>query len=120
MTKISMLLIICGLLATPLFADKSSTKIEAPDKAAKGSEVTIKITITHNGNNLFHHTNWVYVKINGKEIARWEYSATSLPEDEIFVKEIKYTVDNTLTIEAEANCNLHGSKGKSVKKIKVQ
>lgn len=120
MAKVSFLLIICCLIATPLFADKSSTKIEAPDNVKKGSTITIKITVTHSGNNFFHYTNWVYVNINGKEVARWDYSSSDRPENEIFSKEIKYTVNEPITIEAEANCNLHGSKGKSVKKIEVQ
>ncbi|MBN2040272.1 MAG: hypothetical protein JW864_09540 [Spirochaetes bacterium] len=118
--KICVLMIVCCLFTFPVLADKSSIIIEAPDKAVKGSEITIKIIVTHNGNNMFHHTDWAYIKINGKEVARWEYSFSSLPEDEVFSKEITYKVEKAIEIEAEANCNLHGSKGKAVKKIEVQ
>jgi desulfoferrodoxin (superoxide reductase-like protein) len=92
-------------------ADKSAIIIIAPESTAKGTEVTIKINVTHHGNNMFHYTNWVYVKINGKELARWDFSATKTPESENFTKEIKYTVNEPAQIEAEANCNIHGSAG---------
>jgi desulfoferrodoxin (superoxide reductase-like protein) len=62
------------------------------------------------------------VKVNGKEVKRWEFSAGSLPESETFTREIDYTVegDGTVTIEAEADCNIHGSAGKVEKKIEIQ
>jgi len=120
MARISLLVLLCCLFAAPLFANKSSVKIDAPDKAVKGTVATIKLTISHKGNNLFHHTEWVYVKIDGKEIARWEYSFTNLPEDSVFVKEVEYTVNDTITIEAEASCNIHGSAGISEKKIEAE
>jgi len=78
--------------------------------------------VTHSGNNFIHHTDWAYVKVNGKEVGRWEFSAGSLPESEIFSREIDYTVegDGPITIEAEADCNIHGSAGKVEKKIEIQ
>ncbi|MBU1181727.1 MAG: hypothetical protein KKE00_00150 [Proteobacteria bacterium] len=93
------------------FASKSSVSLTAPESVPKGTEVTIKVDVTHIGNNMFHHTNWVYLKINGKEVARWDFSATKTPESENFTREIKYTVDEPAQIEAEANCNIHGSAG---------
>jgi len=93
------------------FANKSSVSLTAPESVPKGTEVTIRVNVTHSGNNMFHHTSWVYVKINGKEVARWDFSATKTPESEIFTREIKYTVDEPAQIEAEANCNIHGSAG---------
>jgi desulfoferrodoxin (superoxide reductase-like protein) len=101
-------------------ADKSVAKIEAPDEAVKGSEVVIKVLVSHSANNFFHHTDWVSVKANGKEIGRWEYSMTNLPEGAHFTKEIKLTVNEDLVIEAKANCNLHGSAGADTKKISVK
>jgi len=92
-------------------ADKSTVTIIAPESAAKGTEVTIKLNVTHHGNNMLHHTKWAYIKINGKEIARWDFSATNTPESEYFTKEIKYTVNEPAQIEAEASCNIHGSAG---------
>ncbi len=93
------------------FANKSSVSLTAPDSVPKGTEVTIKVNVAHSGNNMFHHTNWAYVNINGKEVARWKFSATNTPESENFTREIKYTVDEPAQIEAEANCNIHGSTG---------
>jgi len=92
-------------------ADKSAVKIIAPESAANGTEVTIKINVAHNGNNMFHYTKWVYVKINGNETARWDFSATKTPESENFTKEIKFTMTGPAQIEAESNCNIHGSAG---------
>jgi len=92
-------------------ADKSAVTIIAPESAAKGTEVTIKLNVTHHGNNMFHYTKWAYIKVNGKEIARWDFSATKTPESENFANEVKFTVNEPAQIEAEAYCNIHGSAG---------
>ena len=109
-------------MAYPAFANKSSVTIDAPDKAVKGSVIKIKLTVNHNGNNFIHHTDWVYLKINGKEIQRWKFSAFNLPESENFSREFEYTAEEsgTLNLEAEADCNLHGSVGKVEKEIKIE
>ena len=101
-------------------ADKSSVEIEAPDSAKKGDVVTIVVKVTHDGNNFLHHTDWVYVKVNGEQIARWEFSWNDLPEKEVFVKEVTYPVKGPFTIEAKANCNIHGSVGAVTKQVKVE
>ncbi|MBU3947637.1 MAG: class II SORL domain-containing protein [Proteobacteria bacterium] len=93
------------------YANKASVTIDVPYSAVKDTEVTIKLNIMHNGNNIFHHTEWVYVKVNGKEIARWDFSMTNLPETENFTREVKYTINEPVQIEAEASCNIHGSGG---------
>ena len=103
------------------FANKSAASIQAPSEAVKGSEVIIRVTVTHDANNVLHHTEWLYVMVNGKEVARWNYTAFNRPEAEIFTKEIKYTAtDNTLQIKAEASCNLHGSAGPATATISVK
>ena len=107
-------------LATDAFANKAAVTIEAPESAAVGSEVTIKITVTHSANNFMHYTNWVYVMVNGKEVERLEYSWNKKPSDAIFTREIKYKVAGPLEIKAEANCNIHGSKGPAVAQVKMQ
>ena len=104
-------------ICVPAWANKSETKIEAPDTAEKGSEITIKVTVTHSANNFFHHTEWLWAQINGKEIARWDYSATNLPEGATFTKEIKYVVDGDMEIKGKASCNLHGSANEAVVKV---
>jgi desulfoferrodoxin (superoxide reductase-like protein) len=101
-------------------ADKSAVAIDAPQFAEKGTEITIKLNVTHHGNNMFHYTNWVYVKANGKEISRWTFSSTKTPESEYFTKEVKYTINEPVQIEAEANCNLHGSTGVEKTTISVK
>jgi desulfoferrodoxin (superoxide reductase-like protein) len=118
---LAVILLVC-LIAAPAFANKSSVAIDAPDKSAKGSIIKIKITVTHSGNNFIHHTDWAYVKVNGKEVGRWEFSSGNLPEGEVFSREVNYTAegDGPITIEAEADCNIHGSAGKVEKKIEIE
>ena len=60
-------------------ADKSAVTIEAPDQVPKGTEITVKIHVSHSANNFFHYTNRVKVMVNGKEAALWEYSAGNRP-----------------------------------------
>ncbi len=100
-------------------ADKSAVTIAAPGTAPKGSEVTVKLSVTHSGNSRFHYTNWVVLKANGKEIARWDFTGSKRPEAEAFTREAKITVNETMELTAEANCNLHGSKGPASWKISV-
>jgi len=102
------------------FANKTAVTIDAPDTVQKGTEITIKVNVTHKGNNFIHHTNWVYIKANGEEIARWEFSAGNKPEDENFSREVKYTVTGPTEIIAEGHCNMHGSAGPAVLKINVK
>jgi hypothetical protein len=112
-------LLLC-LISAPAFANKTSAAIDAPDAAKKGEVIKIKVTFKHSGNNFIHHTDWGYVNINGKEAGRWEYSFYSLPENEVFTKEISYTVEGPFTIEAEGDCNIHGSAGKVSKKVAIE
>jgi desulfoferrodoxin (superoxide reductase-like protein) len=117
----ALLFSIC-LIASAVFANKTSVSIDVPDKATKGSFIIIRVNLTHSGNNFIHHTNWVYVKVNGKEVARWEFSSGKLPENENFSREIDYKVesDGPLAVEDEGNCNIHGSTGKAAKTIEVK
>lgn len=102
------------------FANKSSTSIEAPQSVQKGSEVLLRITVTHKGNSFLHYTNWLRVDVNQKEVARWEFTSGNRPEAEVFMREVKLTALDDMVVSAEANCNLHGSTGPSTVKITVQ
>jgi desulfoferrodoxin (superoxide reductase-like protein) len=117
---------ILAVLLTALFlvfapaasrADKSEVRIEAPEKAAQGTEITIKLDVSHHGNNLIHHTEWLRLDINGKTVQKWEFSATRRPEAENFSRTFPYKVDGPLEIVSEASCNLHGSKGPARRKV---
>jgi desulfoferrodoxin (superoxide reductase-like protein) len=101
-------------------ANKSSVTIKAPAEAHRNSEVTIVISITHNANSFFHHTEWVYVMVNGKELERWQYSASDRPPGEVFSKEVKVLAAGDLDIKAEASCNMHGSAGPVTFKVAVK
>ena len=106
--------------ARTAFADKASVTLDVPDSAAQGSEITIKITVTHNADNFIHHVDWAYVMVNGKEIERWKFKWNKLPPDAVFTKEIKYKVEGPVEIKTEADCNIHGSKGPAVKSVAVK
>jgi desulfoferrodoxin (superoxide reductase-like protein) len=114
------------LLAILLFqvgtasANRSEASIDGPTQAAKGSEVILRITVTHNANTSSHYTEWVKVMANKKEIARWDYTKENRPEGAVFTKEIKIKVTEDVEIVAEASCNNHGSKGPSEHKIIVK
>lgn len=116
----AVMVLVITLYSGVSLADKSAVTIEAPDQAAKGTEITVKIHVTHSANSFFHYSNWVKVMVNGKEAALWEYSAGNRPEDAKFTKEIKLTVTEPMEIVAEANCNLHGSQGPAKKIISLQ
>ena len=98
-------------------ANKAEASIEGPTEAAKGSEVTLRITATHNANTASHHTEWLKVTANKKEVARWDYTKENRPEGAVFTKEIKVKVTEDTEIVAEASCNNHGSKGPAKHKI---
>ena len=102
------------------FANKSEASIEGPADAAKGSEVTLRITATHNANTASHYTEWLKVMANNKEVARWDYTKENRPEGAVFTKEIKIKVTENTEIVAEASCNNHGSKGRAKHKIIVK
>ncbi len=117
---VAVLTCIIPLLSSSALANKSAVSLQVPSAAQRGSEVVIQVKVTHEGNNFLHYTDDVTVTVNGKEIARWKYTATNRPETENFTREVKYTVTEDLDIKAEANCNLHGSAGPASAKIQVK
>lgn len=106
--------------AESAFADKASVTLEAPESASIGSEITIKIIVTHSADNFIHHVDWAYIMVNGNEVERWKYKWNDLPTDAVFSKEIKYKVQGPIEIKVDANCNLHGSKGPAMKTVTVK
>jgi desulfoferrodoxin (superoxide reductase-like protein) len=106
--------------ATPALADKSGVTIEAPDQAVKGTEILVKLNVTHSANNYVHYTNWVHAKVNGKDTFLRDYSMMNRPESANFTLEFKLVVNEPLEIVAEANCNIHGSKGPASKKVELK
>ena len=100
-----------------LLANKTSVEVKAASEVKKGSEVTLVINVFHNGNSKAHHTDWVVLMINGKEVKRWQYDKVNLPPDGNFTLEFKYIVSEDLTIESQGHCNIHGSAG--VNKVTV-
>ena len=101
-------------------ANKSAVSIEGPSSVTKGTEVTLRITVTHNANSPSHYTEWVKVTANKKEIGRWDYTKDNRPEAAEFTKEIKFKVTEDTEVVAEASCNNHGSRGPAMRKITVK
>jgi len=119
-------LVLCVLIAMIIvlsshaLANKSAAFIQAPTEVPRGSEVVIRVTVTHSDNNPLHYTEWLHIMVNGKEIARWNYTAFNRPEAATFSREIKYTATDNMEVKAEASCNLHGSAGPALSKISVK
>jgi desulfoferrodoxin (superoxide reductase-like protein) len=109
--------ILGGAVPVNAWANKAEAKIEAPESAAKGSEIAIRVTVIHNADSYFHHVEWLWIQVNGNEIARWDYTASNRPEGATFTKEIKYKVEGDAEIKAKASCNMHGSAGEAVIKV---
>ena len=113
-------LVVLFIWANTSLADKSGITISAPEAVAKGSEALVKLTITHSANSFFHYTNWVHAKVNGKDTFLRDYSMTNRPPAANFSLEFKLVVNQPLEITAEANCNMHGSKGPANWKISLK
>jgi len=102
-----------------LMANKTNVEITAPSEIKKGTELTLVINVIHKGNSKAHHTDWVWLKINGQEVKRWQYSKENLPPDENFTLEYKVTVTDDMNIEAQGHCSIHGSAGVKNTKVKA-
>ncbi len=94
-------------------SDQTSVTLDAPSQANVGDVVPVVVHVTHEGNNFFHFTDWVYLKANDQEIARWEFTAENRPEAENFTRQVDYTFTGPVTFTAQGNCNIHGSAGAS-------
>ncbi len=99
------------LTAGTVSANKSSVSIEGPRSADEGSEVTLRLTVTHNTNTLFHYTKQLKVQVNGKPLTEWDFTSGNRPEDAVFTKEVKIRITGNTEVVAEAFCNVHGSAG---------
>ncbi|NWG02572.1 MAG: hypothetical protein HXY44_06935 [Syntrophaceae bacterium] len=115
-----LILAILSFQINSAFADKSAVSIEGPTKVDKGTEVPLRITVTHNANSSSHYTEWLKVIANKKEIARWDYTTDKRPEAAQFTREIKIKVEEDMEVIAEASCNKHGSRGPAIHRISVK
>ncbi len=113
------LLVLFGLGLTGVWANKTKVEIKAPAEVKAGTEMTITLNVFHKGNTKSHHTDWVYLVVNGKEVKRWEYDKNALPSGENFTVEYKLTAGEDLDIKAEGHCNIHGSAGPASGKVKI-
>lgn len=116
-TIASLLLLLVS--ATAAFANKPTVTISVPESVKAGTEVTIKMKVTHNGNNFIHHVDWAQISVEGKEVVRWDFSMFSTPEAATFERELKLVVTAPVEVSAQADCNMHGSNGAVKAQIKV-
>ncbi|HET98520.1 MAG TPA: hypothetical protein ENN98_07525 [Desulfurivibrio alkaliphilus] len=105
---------------TLALANKSSVTITAPAVVAKNAQATIRLQVTHRGNNFIHYTNWVTLHNEEREIARWDFSAFNRPENNEFSREITIPIEQTTHLVAQANCNIHGGEEEARHTIAVQ
>ena len=114
------MIILFAFLAPVAMANKTSVKITTVKTAKKGTEVTVTINVMHSANTPFHHTNWVTLKINGKEVKKWEYDKKSLPPSNDFTLTYTFVLTEPVTIEAQGHCNIHGSAGPDTTTISLE
>lgn len=107
--KLLLAAVLLFVFAGPALANKSAVRLEAPASAAQGEKITVTLFVTHSGNNFLHHTNQVFLTINGKEMARWEFGWTNTPEAAEFSRSFEYVMDGPIALESAASCNVHGS-----------
>jgi len=111
MLKTLFLVALVLIIPVSAMANKTSVELTAPEKAEKGTEVTVVINVKHMGNSATHFTDWVSVKINDKEVKRWEYNKNERPEAGNFTLEYKFVLNEKSKIVIQGNCNKHGSAG---------
>ena len=114
-----LIFVVFCLSLTSAWANKTSVEVKAPAEVKAGTEVTIVVNVMHKGNSKGHHTDWVYLKINGNEVKRWKYDKSTLPSSEVFTVEFKIVANEVLNIEAEGHCSIHGSAGMKSAVVKI-
>ena len=117
---VSCFLFLFYLSSELVFANKSAVTLEGPASAEKGSEVIVKMTVTHSANSFMHYTKWLKVQAGGKPVEQWDYTASSRAPGEAFSKEIKIKILENTEVVAEASCNVHGSAGPAKLIIQVK
>jgi len=118
--RIALFLFLVLAFSSVLLANKTTVTLSGPASVAAGTEVTIVVQVSHSANGAGHYTNWISVKADGKEIARWDFSSAKRPESADFTREVKWTVSAPVEITAQGNCNLHGGRAPAVLKIALK
>ncbi len=120
-SKTIILALLVFFISSVAFANKTSVTISTSEqKVKKGTEVTITLNVQHKGNSSMHHTDWVTLTVNGKELKKWTYDKKNLPTVGNFTLTYKIVVDQTTKIQAQGNCNMHGSAGGATAAIIVE
>jgi desulfoferrodoxin (superoxide reductase-like protein) len=60
------------------------------------------------------------VRVNGKEVARWDFTPEKLPESARFTREVRVKIEGDTEITAQGSCNKHGSKGQATLRIRAK
>jgi len=101
-------------------ANKASVSIEVPKSVAKEEEIVIVLKVKHSENTPSHYVNWVNLKINNKDMKKWEFTPDNRPDTHDFIIKFKFMVNMDTKVSAEANCILHGSAGPASAFIKTK
>lgn len=110
------ILCIAAVLAVPALsgtadANKALVEIVEPVRFSDTGRATVTCRVSHSGNNFIHHTSRLRVTSNGKQAGQWDFTWRNLPEEEDFMRDVAIDAAGPVIIEAEANCNIHGSRG---------
>ncbi len=65
--SLAFLALMIPLLGSNALANKSAVSLQAPSTVQRGSEVTIQVKVTHEGNSFLHYTEWVYVTATARK-----------------------------------------------------
>jgi desulfoferrodoxin (superoxide reductase-like protein) len=90
------------------YADVPTVTVTGPEQARTGEEFPITISVSHKGNNLFHHLNRIRLFADGKLVKEWTYSWRRRPDQEDFAVRAKMSVTAETVFAATSRCNLHG------------
>ncbi|MGC1122407.1 MAG: desulfoferrodoxin family protein [Candidatus Methanofastidiosia archaeon] len=110
--KRAIMLVMVGLALSlvPVSAGVPIVQIQAPRQVTAGDEVTLKIMITHEGNDNDHHINYVWLYQNDRMAKEWVWTVDDYIKDDQFTLEYTTILTEDTVFLAKAHCTLHGDK----------
>jgi desulfoferrodoxin (superoxide reductase-like protein) len=82
----------------------------APNVATAGSDVTIKVTVTHRdtGAPALHYVDRVMLYDGDKLLKEWKYDQNNYKKDEVWTESYTGTANSDMRLRAVAHCTVHG------------
>jgi hypothetical protein len=118
MKKVSIVLIIVTALAMafiPVSAEHAkipsypTIQISAPESAAVGDEITIKITVNHKNSDANNHIKYVWLYENYRTAETWTYGTNEAMHEDHFTLTYTTVITEDTTFFAYMKSTLHGS-----------